>query len=136
MGVMGVMTDKDYTHKLLGCAYAVHSALGPGLLESVYEAALKHELESQGFSVKQQIPVKVNYKEVELDLDLRLDLIVDDKVILELKSVSELLPVHMKQLLTYMRLTDIHLGYVINFNEYSLRDGIERVVNNFHPETQ
>ena len=129
---MGVLIDKDYTHKLLGCAYTVHSALGPGLLESVYEAALKYELESQGFTVKQQVPVKVKYKDVELDLNLRLDIIVDDKVILELKSVSELQPVHMKQLLTYMRLTDIKLGYVINFNEYSLKDGIERMVNDYN----
>ena len=130
---MGVVLDNTYTHthKLLGCAYAVHSALGPGLLESVYEAALKHELESQGFNVKQQVPVVVNYKGVALDLNLRLDLIVDDSVILELKSVSEIQPVHVKQLLTYMRLTNVKLGYVINFNEYSLKDGIERVVNNY-----
>ena len=128
---MGVIVDKGYTHKLLGCAYAVHSALGPGLLESVYEAALKYELESQGFNVKQQVPVKVNYKDVELDLSLRLDLLVDDCVILELKSITEVQPVHIKQLLTYMRLTNIKLGYIINFTEYSLRDGIERVVNNF-----
>jgi GxxExxY protein len=128
---MGVVIDKDYTHKLLGCAYEVHSALGPGLMESVYEAALCHELESQGFEIRHQVPVKVNYKDVELDIDLRLDVIVDNSVILELKSVSELQPVHIKQLLTYMRLTGIKLGYVINFNEYSLRDGIERVVNNF-----
>ena len=128
---MGVIVDKSYTHKLLGCAYAVHSVLGPGLLESIYEAALKYELESQGFTVKQQVPVKVNYKDVELDLCLRLDLLVDDCVILELKSISEVQPVHIKQLLTYMRLTNIKLGYIINFNEYSLKDGIERVVNNF-----
>ena len=128
---MGVVIDKDYTHKLLGCAYEVHSALGPGVMESVYEAALCHELESQGFEIRHQVPVKVNYKDVELDIDLRLDVIVDNSVILELKSVSELQPVHIKQLLTYMRLTGIKLGYVINFNEYSLRDGIERVVNNF-----
>ena len=128
---MGVVIDKDYTHKLLGCAYEVHSALGPGLMESVYEAALCHELESQGFEIRHQVPVKVNYKDVELDIDLRLDVIVDNSVILELKSVSELQPVHIKQLLTYMRLTGVKLGYVINSNEYSLRDGIERVVNNF-----
>ena len=128
---MGVIVDKGYTQKLLGCAYAVHSVLGPGLLESIYEAALKYELESQGFTVKQQVPVKVNYKDVELDLSLRLDLLVDDCVILELKSITEVQPVHIKQLLTYMRLTNIKLGYIINFNEYSLRDGIERVVNNF-----
>ena len=128
---MGVKLDLNYTHKLLGCAYTVHSALGPGLLESVYEKALCYELESQGFEVRHQVSVKLKYREVELDLDLRLDIIVDNSVILELKSVTEILPVHSKQLLTYMRLTDIKLGYVINFNECSLKDGIERVVNNF-----
>ena len=125
------MLDSEYTHKLLGCAYAVHSALGPGLLESVYEAALIYELKSQGFEVQNQVPVKVKYNSIILDIDLRLDIIVDNRVILELKSVTELLPIHKKQLLTYMRLTNIKLGYVINFNEYSLKDGIERVVNNY-----
>ena len=122
--------DYDYTHKLLGCAYKVHSTLGPGLLESVYEAALVYELRLQGFEVKHQVPVKVYYGDIILDLDLRLDIIVDDKVILELKSVSEILPVHKKQLLTYMRLTKTKLGYVINFNVDMLKDGgIERIVN-------
>ena len=128
---MGVSLDKNYTHKLLGCAYTVHSTLGPGLLESVYEAALVHELQLQGFEVKHQVPVSVKYRDVVLDVDLRLDIVVDNSVILELKSVSEILPIHAKQLLTYMRLTGMRLGYVINFNEYSLKDGIERVVNNF-----
>ena len=119
---MEVILDKDYTHKLLGCAYEVHSALGPGLLESVYEAALCYELQSQGFEIRHQVPVKVQYKNVGIDMDLRLDILVDNSVILELKSVSEIQPVHVKQLLTYMRLTGVRLGYVINFNEYSLRD--------------
>lgn len=123
--------DRDYTHKLLGCAYAVHSALGPGLLESIYEKALCYELLSQGFEVRNQVPVKVKYRDISLDMNLQLDIIVDNSVILELKSVTELLPVHKKQLLTYMRLTGIKLGYIINFNEYSLKDGIERIVNDF-----
>ena len=123
--------DRDYTHKLLGCAYAVHSALGPGLLESVYEKALCYELQSQGFEVRNQVPVKVKYRDIYLDLNLQLDIIVDNSVILELKSVAELLPVHKKQLLTYLRLTGTKLGYIINFNEYSLKDGIERIVNDF-----
>ena len=127
---MGVLFDRDYTHRLLGCAYHVHSALGPGLLESVYEAALVYELRLQGFDVKQQIPVEVSYRGIKLDVNLRLDVLVDSSVILELKSVTEILPVHKKQLLTYMRLTGVKLGYVINFNELSLKDGIERVVNN------
>ena len=123
--------DRDYTHKLLGCAYAVHSALGPGLLESIYEKALCYELQSQGFEVRNQVPVKVKYRDISLDLNLQLDIIVDNSVILELKSVAELLPVQKKQLLTYMRLTGTKLGYIINFNEYSLKDGIERIVNDF-----
>ena len=123
--------DRDYTHKLLGCAYAVHSALGPGLLENIYEKALCYELQSQGFEVRNQVPVKVKYRDISLDLNLQLDIIVDNSVILELKSVAELLPVHKKQLLTYMRLTGTKLGYIINFNEYSLKDGIERIVNDF-----
>ena len=123
--------NKEYTHKLLGCAYRVHTELGPGLLESVYEAALVYELELQGFEVRHQVPVKVNYRGMELDMDLRLDVIVDNSVILELKSVAEIQPVHQKQLLTYMRLTEISLGYLINFNVEYLKDGIERLVNNY-----
>ena len=123
--------NKEYTHKLLGCAYRVHTELGPGLLESVYEAALVYELEIQGFEVRHQVPVKVNYRGMELDMDLRLDVIVDNSVILELKSVAEIQPVHQKQLLTYMRLTGISLGYLINFNVEYLKDGIERLVNNY-----
>lgn len=123
--------NKEYTHKLLGCAYRVHTELGPGLLESVYETALVRELELQGFEVRHQVPVKVNYRGMELDMDLRLDVIVDNTVILELKSVAEIQPVHQKQLLTYMRLTGISLGYLINFNVEYLKDGIERLVNNY-----
>ena len=123
--------NKEYTHKLLGCAYRVHTELGPGLLESVYEAALVYELELQGFEARHQVPVKVNYRGMELDMDLRLDVIVDNSVILELKSVAEIQPVHQKQLLTYMRLTGISLGYLINFNVEYLKDGIERLVNNY-----
>ena len=121
--------DSDYTYKLLSCAYAVHSALGPGLLESVYEKALTYELKEQGFEVQNQVPVKIKYKEVEFDENLRLDLLVDNRVIIELKSVAEIQPVHYKQLLTYMRLTGIKLGYIINFNVDLLRDGIERVID-------
>ena len=123
--------DQDYTYRLLQCAYTVHSALGPGLLESVYEKALVYELELNGFETKHQIPVNLKYRDVSLDMNLRLDIIVDDAVIVELKSVAEVLPVHHKQLLTYLRLTGMKLGYIINFNEEYLRDGISRVVNSF-----
>ena len=120
--------SKEYTYKILQCAYNVHSELGPGLLESIYEEALTHELQSSGFEVKRQLPVKVRYKEKLLPIEFRIDFMVDDCVILELKSVSELLPIHKKQLMTYLRLTNKQLGYVINFNEVSLRDGIERII--------
>ena len=123
-----MIPTKEYTHKVLSCAYAVHSALGPGLLESVYEKALVYELSLQGFEVKNQVPVKIKYKNFEIDEGLRLDLLVDDKLIIELKSVKELLPIHSKQLFTYLKLTGVELGYLINFNTVHLKDGIERVV--------
>ncbi len=123
--------SKEYTHKLLACAYAVHSALGPGLLESIYEKALSHELELNGFHVETQIPVKILYRGIELGSELRLDLLVDHQVIIEVKSVMEVQPVHYKQLLTYMRLLDVKLGYLINFDVPLLRDGIQRVVNDY-----
>lgn len=121
----------EYTHRLLSCAYNVHSALGPGLLESVYEKALVYELQLQGFDVKNQMPIRVKYRDIFLDLDLRLDIIVDDKVIIELKSVQELSAVYYKQLQTYLRLTGCELGYLINFNVAHLRDGIKREVNDY-----
>ncbi len=131
---MAVTLDRDYTYRLLQCAYNVHSALGPGLLESIYEKALVYELEKSGFNVKHQVPVMIAYRDVQIEADLRLDVLVDDSVVLELKSVAEILPVHKKQLLTYMRLLNVQLGYVINFNEEYLRDGIERVVNSYTPQ--
>lgn len=121
--------SRDYTHRLLACAYNVHSELGPGLLESVYEKALGYELRQAGFTVATQVPVKVMYRGMDLGGEMRLDLLVDDKVVVELKSVQELLPVHYKQLLTYMRLKNVQLGYLINFNVASLREGIHRVRN-------
>jgi len=123
--------DSNYTRKLLGCAFEVHTALGPGLLESVYEEALSYELRQQGFSVEHQLPVNLKYKGQTLDTTLRLDLLVDNAVILELKSVGELQPLHFKQLQTYLNLTGIHLGYLINFNVVSLKDNIHRMVNNY-----
>lgn len=121
--------SRDYTHRLLACAYNVHSELGPGLLESVYEKALVYELRHAGFTVATQVPVKVMYRGMDLGGEMRLDLLVDDQVVVELKSVQELLPVHYKQLLTYMRLKNVQLGYLINFNVASLREGIHRVRN-------
>lgn len=99
------------------------------VLESVYEKALFYELQLQGFDVKSQMPLKVNYRDITLDLDLRLDIIVDNKVILELKSVQELSPVYYKQLQTYLPLTKCELGYLINFNVAHLKNGIKREIN-------
>lgn len=123
--------SSDYTHRLLACAYTVHTALGPGLLESVYEKALTHELELNGFRVENQVPVMITYRGEELGTQLRLDLLVDRRVIIELKAVAEVQPVHYKQLTTYLRLLDLRLGYLINFDVVSLRDGIHRVINTY-----
>ena len=107
----------------------VYKQLGPGLLESVYEQALKHELNLNNIPVETQVEIRVNYKGVNISENLRLDLLVDDSVIVELKSVDELKPVHYKQLLTYLRLMDKKVGLLINFNTDNLMDGIKRVVN-------
>lgn len=121
--------DRNYTYKILRCAYNVFDELGPGLLESIYEEALCRELTAAGFTVERQKPVPVIYKGEPLANDLRLDIIVDGKVILELKSVTEYRKLFEKQLYTYLRLAGCELGYVINFNEDNLRDGIHTVHN-------
>ena len=126
--------DRNYTYRILQCLYEVHNELGPGLLESIYEEAAAKELTEQGFDVRRQVPVPVIYKGETLQNDLRLDLIVDGKIILELKSVSEYRKLFEKQLYTYLRLTGCPLGYVVNFNEESLRDGIHPVLNPYVEE--
>ena len=119
----------NLTYKIIGCAMEVYKQLGPGLLESVYELALKHELNLNNIPVETQLEIRVNYKGVNISENLRLDLLVDDSVIVELKSVDALKPVHYKQLLTYLRLMDKKVGLLINFNTDNLMDGIKRVVN-------
>ena len=121
--------DRNYTYRLLKCLYEVHNELGPGLLESIYEEAAAKELTAQGFHVECQKPVPVIYKGERLQTDLRLDLLVDGRVILELKSVAEYRKLFEKQLYTYLVLTNCELGYVVNFNEESLQDGIHAVYN-------
>lgn len=121
----------EYTDRLLACAYTVHSLLGPGLLESVYEKALMYELTQKGFKVERQVPIKVLYKGIELGEVYRIDLLVDGKVIIEIKSVGELLPVHFKQLMTYLKLQNLRYGYLINFDVTMLKDGIHRVLNGY-----
>ena len=126
------MLDKDTTsYKVIGCAMEVHRPLGPGLLESVYEKALIHELKLKGLSVQSQLDVEVNYKGVNLGEGLRLDLLVNNELVVELKSVEELKPVHYKQLLTYLKLMNKRVGLLINFNTDDLTQGVKRVVNDF-----
>ena len=123
------MKYKELTSIIIGLCIKVHQKLGPGLLESVYEAALCYELTKleMPFSRQQAIPVK--YDEVTLDVGFRADIIVDGKVILELKSIESIAPVHPKILLTYMKLTKIEVGLLINFNEVLLKDGITRLIS-------
>ena len=117
------------TYRIIGCAMEVYKQLGPGLLESIYEQALRHELQLNDIPVESQVEVNVNYKGRNITDNLRLDLLVDNRVIVELKSVEELKPVHYKQLLTYLRLMDKKIGLLINFNTDNLMDGIKRVIN-------
>jgi len=112
-------------------AIKLHKGLGPGLLESVYEAILKRKLEQAGLEVKRQVDVKINYEGEEYDEGFRADLIVNDKVIIELKSVEELHRSHKKQLLTYLKLTNNKLGYLLNFGEEFMKDGISRLINGY-----
>lgn len=117
---------------VLGCAYRVHSALGPGLLESVYKACLAIELQDQGFDVSVEHPCPVVYKGRQIaDVGYRMDILVNRILVLEIKSVDAIHPVHLSQLLSYLRLADLRYGLVLNFNAEHLRDGIKRVVNKF-----
>ena len=122
------MTDNDITYEIRGAIFDVYNELGPGLLESVYEEALAFELEQRGLEVVRQMEVPIMYKGNELKTPLRLDLMVNDRVIIELKSVEDMKPVFTKQLLTYMRLLDKHVGILVNFNTSNLRDSIKRLV--------
>ena len=122
------MTDNDITYEIRGAAFDVYNAFGPGLLESVYEEALCHELQQRGLRVERQIHVPLVYKGVTLKTDLRIDILVEDRIIIELKSVEEMKPVFYKQTKTYLRLMDKHLALLINFGENDMRDGIHRVV--------
>lgn len=112
----------------LNSAFKVHSALGPGLLESVYEKALSYELGSQGLTNENQKTLPIIYNDVQLDAGLRLDILVENCVIIELKAVEKMIPLYEAQLLTYLKLSGIRLGYLINFNVTHLKDGIKRMV--------
>ena len=122
--------DKDpLTEKVIGCAIEVHRTLGPGLLENVYQQALAYELSQAGLSFELEVPLSVAYKKAHLDCGYRLDMIVAGSLLLELKSVDELVGIHTAQLLTYLKLSGIKTGLLINFNVERLVDGIKRVSN-------
>jgi GxxExxY protein len=123
------MTENELSFKVIGVALELHKNLGPGLLESTYEAALKYDLEKSGLNIQHQVPMPFVYKEVKMDVGYRLDLVVENKLILEIKSLENLAPVHFAQLLTYLKLSDKKLGLLINFNTKLLKEGIHRVVN-------
>jgi GxxExxY protein len=124
------MTENEISKIIVNTCYNIHVELGPGLLESVYEEILYHELTEQGLKVERQKSIPVFWKDLKMDIGFRTDLIVENKVIIELKSVETIAPVHPKQLLTYLRITGLKLGLLINFNEKLIRDGITRIVNN------
>ena len=117
------------TGAVVDAGMKVHSVLGPGLLESTYEACLAHELRGRGFAVRTQVPLPVTYEGLELELGYRVDVLVDEKVVVELKAVSKLLPIHEAQLLSYLKLNNFRVGLLINFHAVHLRDGIKRMVN-------
>ena len=124
------MTENEVSYKIIGQAIELHKAIGPGLLESAYENALAFDLNEIGLNVRQQVAMPFVYKEVKQDVGYRLDLLVEEKVIVEIKAVENLLPLHFAQLLTYLKLSDKRLGLLINFNSRTLKSGIHRVVNN------
>lgn len=122
------LLHQELTSSILSCAYKVHSELGPGLLESAYEECLNYELDKAGLFVIKQKPMPLIYGEKKLDLGYRIDLFVEGKVIIEIKSVEALNPVHFAQLMTYLKLSKCRIGFLINFNVQSLKDGIKRVI--------
>jgi len=121
--------ENDISGKIIGAAIEVHKKLGPGLLESAYEECLCCEMQLRGIEFKRQVPLSLNYKGIVLDCGYRLDLLVEDKVIVELKSIEGLEPIHEAQMLTYLKLRNAWLGLIINFNVIMLKDGVRRLVN-------
>ena len=125
------MTENEISYKIIGAAIELHKSIGPGLLESVYENALAYDLRELGFNVKQQVPRPFIYKKLRMEIGYRIDLLVDEKVIVEIKCVEGINEVHSAQTLTYLKLSDKKLGLIINFKTSILKDGgIKRIVNN------
>jgi GxxExxY protein len=126
-----IMDAQEQTGKdIVDCAIAVHTSLGPGLLESAYEACLAYELEQRGHFVERQKTQPITYKNLEIENGYRLDLLVNNSVVVELKAAESLLPIHKAQIITYLKLSQISLGFLINFNSTLLKDGLHRIVNN------
>jgi GxxExxY protein len=124
------MSENELSSAIIGCALRVHKALGPGLLESAYEACLCYELTRSNLKVEQQKGLPLVYQDVKLECGYRVDLLVENKVIVELKAVESISPLHSAQVLTYLKLSHCKLGLIINFNVLLLKDGIRRIVNN------
>lgn len=124
------MTENEITYKIRGAIFEIYNAVGPGLLESAYEAALYFELKKAGLKVERQIEVPFRYKDVKIPIGYRLDLLVEDKVIIEIKSITDFSALHFKQLTTYLKLTNLKLGLLVNFNTLNIREGIARIANN------
>lgn len=124
------VNEEQLGHKLIGAALKVHSAVGPGLLESAYETCLLHELEKQGLAARRQVSIPLRYGDLTIENGYRIDLLIGGLVVVELKALETILPVHCAQLLSYLRLGGFRLGYLLNFNVAHMRDGIIRIVNN------
>lgn len=125
------MIENDLTYIIRGCIFDVYNELGPGLFESVYESALAYELRKKDLNIKTQVALPVIYKETQLELGFRIDILVEDKIIVELKSIDAIAEVHHKQILTYLKLTGLKLGLLVNFNCNDISKSIHRKVNNF-----
>lgn len=124
------MTENEISYKIIGVALELHKNIGPGLLESVYESALYYDLKEAGYSVACQVPMPFVYKDVKMEVGYRIDIIVESKVLIEVKSIETLAPVHYAQTLTYLKLSGLKLGLLINFNVKTLKESIHRIANN------
>lgn len=126
------MTENEITYLIRKSIYEVYNYLGPGLLENIYEKALLIELQNQVLEARNQVPISVDYKEIDLEMGFRADILVEEKIIVEIKSVETLNPIHHKQLLTYLKLTNSHLGILVNFNTIDLNKNIVGIINGFN----
>jgi GxxExxY protein len=123
-----MLVEEELTEQIIGAFIEVHRELGPGLLESAYEKCVRHELELRGFTVRTEVPLPVVYKGIQLECGYRIDLVVNDTVIVEIKTVDKLVPVHEAQLLTYLKLSGIRIGLLVNFHSSVIRNSIKRMV--------